>query len=122
MCIRDSYDNGQVKEEPSYVNGKMHGDWVRYFPNGDIKGTRVFRENLKEGLWMEYHRNPPGKSDDILAWQGEYISDKREGKWEWFWLNTNLQRLEIFKNDEITLQECYERDGSGRKRECLEVR
>ena len=116
------YDNGQVKEEPSYVNGKMHGDWVRYFPNGDIKGTRVFRENLKEGLWMEYHRNPPGKSDDILAWQGEYISDKREGKWEWFWLNTNLQRLEIFKNDEITLQECYERDGSGRKRECLEVR
>ena len=116
------YDNGQVKEEPSYVNGKMHGDWVRYFPNGDIKGTRVFRENLKEGLWMEYHRNPPGKSDDILAWQGEYIADKREGKWEWFWLNTNLQRLEIFKNDEITLQECYERDGSGRKRECLEVR
>ena len=38
------------------------------------------------------------------------------------WLNTNLQRLEIFKNDEITLQECYERDGSGRKSECLEVR
>lgn len=116
------YENGQVKEEPSYINGKMHGDWVRYFPNGDIKGTRVFRENLKEGLWMEYHRNPPGKSDDILAWQGEYIADMREGKWEWFWLNTNLQRLEIFKNDEITLQECYERKDGVSKRECLEVR
>ena len=116
------YENGQVKEEPSYVNGKMHGDWFRYFPNGDIKGTRVFRENLKEGLWMEYHRNPPGKSDDILAWQGEYIADMREGKWEWFWLNTNLQRLEIFKNDEITLQECYERNDGVSKRECLEVR
>ena len=71
------------------------------FPNGDIKGTRVFREDLKEGLWMEYHRNPPGKGDDILAWQGKYIADKREGKWEWFWLNTNLQRREVFKNDEI---------------------
>ena len=116
------YENGQVKEEPSYVNGKMHGDWFRYFPNGDIKGTRVFRENLKEGLWMEFHRNPPGKSDDILAWQGEYIADMREGKWEWFWLNTNLQRLEIFKNDEITLQECYERNDGVSKRECLEVR
>ena len=116
------YENGQVKEEPSYINGKMHGDWFRYFPNGDIKGTRVFRENLKEGLWMEFHRNPPGKSDDILAWQGEYIADMREGKWEWFWLNTNLQRLEIFKNDEITLQECYERNDGVSKRECLEVR
>ena len=116
------YDNGQVKEEPSYVSGKMHGDWVRYFPNGDIKGTRVFRENLKEGLWMEYHRNPPGKGDDILAWQGKYIADKREGKWEWFWLNTNLQRREVFKNDEILSQKCYERDGSGRERKCLEVR
>mgnify|MGYP001166687707 FL=1 len=116
------YDNGQVKEEPSYVKGKMHGDWVRYFPNGDIKGTRVFRENLKEGLWMEYHRNPPGKGDDILAWQGKYVADKREGKWEWFWLNTNLQRREVFKNDEILSQKCYERDGSGRERKCLEVR
>ena len=116
------YDNGQVKEEPSYVNGKMHGDWVRYFPNGDIKGTRVFREDLKEGLWMEYHRNPPGKGDDILAWQGKYIADKREGKWEWFWLNTNLQRREVFKNDEIISQKCFERDGSGRERKCLEVR
>ena len=116
------YDNGQVKEEPSYVKGKMHGDWVRYFPNGDIKGTRVFRDNLKEGLWMEYHRNPPGKGDDILAWQGKYVADKREGKWEWFWLNTNLQRREVFKNDEILSQKCYERDGSGRERKCLEVR
>ena len=116
------YENGQVKEEPSYKNGKMHGDWVRFFPNGDIKGTRVFREGLKEGLWVEYHRNPPGERDDIFAWKGKYIADKREGKWEWFWLNMNLQRVEVFKNDEILSQDCYERDGSGRKRECMEVR
>ena len=116
------YENGQVKEEPSYKDGKMHGDWVRYFPNGDIKGTRVFREGLREGLWVEYHRNPPGERDDIFAWKGKYVEDKKEGRWEWYWLNTNLQRVEVFKNDQILSQDCYERDGSGRKRECMEVR
>ena len=58
------------------------------------------------------------KSDCV----GKYIADKREGKWEWFWLNTNLQRREVFKNDEIISQKCFERDGSGRERKCLEVR
>ena len=59
---------------------------------------------------------------NYLPWQGKYIADKREGKWEWFWLNTNLQRREVFKNDEIISQKCFERDGSGRERKCLEVR
>jgi len=113
------YENGQVKEEPSYKDGKMHGDWVRYFPNGDIRGIRVFREGLREGLWVEYHRNPPGERDDILAWKGKYVEDKKEGRWEWYWLNTNLQRAEVYKNDQILSRDCYERDGSGRKRKCM---
>ena len=116
------YPNGQVKEEPSYKDRKKHGDWVRYFPNGDIMGTRTFVAGLKEGLWIEYYKNPPGERDDIVAWKGKYISDKREGKWEWFWLNQERQRVDSYKNGEMTSEKCFERDGSGSSRDCSEVR
>ena len=116
------YSNGQVKEEPSYKDRKKHGDWVRYFPNGDVMGTRTFVAGLKEGLWIEYYKNPPGERDDIIAWKGKYVSDKREGKWEWFWLNQERQRVDSYKKGEMTSEKCFERDGSGSSRDCSEVR
>ena len=116
------YPNGQVKEEPSYKDRRKHGDWVRYFPNGDIMGTRTFKVGLKEGLWIEYYKNPPGDRDDIIAWKGKYVTDKKEGKWEWFWLNQEKQRVDNYKKGEMTSEKCFERDGSGQTRDCSEVR
>ena len=116
------YPNGQVKEEPSYKDRRKHGDWVRYFPDGSVMGTRTFVAGLKEGLWIEYYKNPPGNRDDIVAWQGKYVSDKREGKWEWFWLNQEKQRVDSYKKGEMTSEKCFERDGSGSTRDCSEVR
>ena len=85
-------------------------------------GTRTFVAGLKEGLWIEYYKNPPGERDDIVAWKGKYISDKREGKWEWFWLNQERQRVDSYKNGEMTSEKCFERDGSGASRDCSEGR
>ena len=116
------YPNGQVKEEPSYKDRRKHGDWVRYFPDGSVMGTRTFEAGLKEGLWIEYYKNPPGNRDDIVAWQGKYVADKREGKWEWFWLNQEKQRVDNYKKGEMTSEKCFERDGSGSTRDCSEVR
>ena len=116
------YDNGQVKEEPSYKDRKKHGDWVRYFPDGSIMGTRTFKAGLKEGTWIEYYKNLPGDRDDIIAWKGKYVADKREGKWEWFWLNQERQRVDNYKKGEMTSEKCFERDGSGSTRDCSEVR
>ena len=116
------YENGQVKEEPSYKDRKKHGDWVRYFPDGSIMGTRTFKAGLKEGTWIEYYKNLPGERDDIIAWKGKYVADKREGKWEWFWLNQEKQRVDNYKKGEMTSEKCFERDGSGSTRDCSEVR
>tara|TARA_B100001250_G_C19645714_1_gene720257 strand:+ start:376 stop:858 length:483 start_codon:yes stop_codon:yes gene_type:complete len=112
------YPNGQVKEEPSFKDGKKHGDWVRYFPNGDIMGIRTFKVGLKEGVWIEYYKNPPGNRNDIIAWQGKYVADKREGKWEWLWLNQEKQRVETYKEGILVSKKCFERDGSGSTRDC----
>ena len=116
------YPNGQVKEEPSYKDRKKHGDWVRYFADGSVMGTRTFKAGLKEGQWIEYYKNLPGSRDDIVAWQGKYVADKREGKWEWFWLNQEKQRVDSYKKGEMTSEKCFERDGSGSTRDCSEVR
>lgn len=35
--IRNYYDNGQLMWEISYLNGKKHGTWKKYYENGQLE-------------------------------------------------------------------------------------
>ena len=75
------YDNGQLKEEPSYKNRKKHGKWFRYFPDGEISGVREFANGKRVGEWVDYYRK------DEIAFQGIYKDDKKDGPWIWYYMN-----------------------------------
>ena len=108
------YPNGQVKEEPSYENGRKHGDWVRYFQDGTVRGLSVYKEGFKDGLWIDYNR------PEQIAFQGKYKKDIKIGKWEWFWLNRAIMSKVTYENGNITFEECYNR-ADGSKRDCSKV-
>ena len=108
------YPNGQVKEEPSYENGKKHGDWVRYFQDGTVRGTSAYKDGMKDGLWIDYYR------PDQVAFQGKYQKNIKVGKWEWFWLNRALMSKVIYEKGSITFEECYNRS-DGSIRDCSKV-
>ena len=108
------YPNGQVKEEPSYENGKKHGDWVRYFQNGTVRGTSAYKDGVKDGLWIDYFR------PEQIAFQGKYEKNIKVGKWEWFWLNRTLMSKVTYDNGTITFEECYNRS-DGSIRDCSKV-
>jgi len=108
------YSNGQVKEEPSYKNGRKHGEWVRYFPDGTIRGASSFKSGIKDGLWIDYYR------PEQVAFQGNYKAGQKDGKWEWFWLNRTLMSKVIYQNDDIISEECYDRK-TGSTRDCSKV-
>ena len=105
------YDNGQLKEEPSYKNRKKHGKWFRYFPDGEISGVREFANGKRVGEWVDYYRK------DEIAFQGIYKDDKKDGPWIWYYMNRgepgeegNIMSEVKFSNGELISEKCYKRE------------
>lgn len=51
---KEYYENGKLKSEEFYENGKKDGTWKTYFPNGGIQTIKTFDENLLQGLTAHY--------------------------------------------------------------------
>ena len=105
------YDNGQLKEEPSYKNRKKHGKWFRYFPDGEISGVREFANGKRVGEWVDYYRK------DEIAFQGIYKDDKKDGPWIWYYMNRgepgeegSIMSEVKFSNGELISEKCYKRE------------
>lgn len=77
---RTWYDNGQLCEESTYVEGKEHGETKQYDEDGVQIGSYVMNYGTGVDLWY----SAPG----ILAEEREY----RDGKWhgyERWWTDDN---------------------------------
>ena len=73
MLERDYYENGQLKLERNYEDGKLHGISKEYFENGQLK----FIHNQKNG---EYHGLLKGYYiDGKLKYEFNYKNDKKDG-------------------------------------------
>jgi uncharacterized protein len=98
------HPNGQVKSKGDYLNGKRIGEWIFYYPNGkveqkgkyDKKGKAQgpwkwyyesgnlwreenYRNDLQDGMMIEYTDNDPDNAKVIT--KGEYIDGMKEGPW-----------------------------------------
>jgi uncharacterized protein len=97
---KEYFDDGSVKAEGDYKNGKEVGEWKYYYPNGKLEqagkysntgkltGTwkwyydtgQLLREEdyekgVRDGLHTEYDEN--GK----VVEEGEYLNDEENGPW-----------------------------------------
>jgi len=115
------YENGQLKEEPSYKDRMKHGKWFRYFPDGEISGVREFAKGKRVGEWVDYYRK------DEIAFKGLYKDDKKDGPWVWYYMNRgergeqgNVMSEVDFRNGELITEECYTRE-DGEIINCQEI-
>lgn len=46
------YDNGQVKQEGYYKDGKVHGKWIAYNEDGTKKSIGEYADGQKTGKWF----------------------------------------------------------------------
>ena len=56
-------------------NGNKIGEWVYYFPSGELKKTGFFINGKKEEKWKGYHKN------GNIRYIEEYQNDLENGKW-----------------------------------------
>ncbi|OYQ38281.1 membrane-binding protein [Flavobacterium cyanobacteriorum] len=46
------YDNGQVKQEGFYKDGKLHGKWVAFNEDGTRQAIGEYNNGAKTGKWF----------------------------------------------------------------------
>jgi len=51
------YENGLVKQEGTYKNGKLHGQWISYDKNGKKNAVAFYHKGEKTGKWFFWRQD-----------------------------------------------------------------
>ena len=46
------YEDGSIRQEGTYKNGKLHGQWISYDENGKKTALAYYNQGEKEGKWF----------------------------------------------------------------------
>ena len=94
------YENGQLKEEPSFDAGTIDGRWIEYFQGGEKSSQREYKKGKPDGNWIAWNEETNRKIQEMeykdsllvnkyLEWwpsgekkvEGQYTANKKEGWW-----------------------------------------
>ena len=74
------YDNGQIKQEGNYLNGKLQGKWVSYTENGEKEAIGEYNNGTKTGKWFFWSANTLNEVDysnnliaDVKKWSNQTL-------------------------------------------------
>jgi antitoxin component YwqK of YwqJK toxin-antitoxin module len=71
-----SYDEaGRKIDEGEYLEGKMHGRWISWYPNGVKKDEGYYLNGEPIGSYISWHDNGE------IAVTGNYLDGKQDGIW-----------------------------------------
>ena len=127
---KEYHENGQLKSEVNYTNGKQNGLWKSYYENGQLRNEGNYTNGKQNGLWKYYYENGRLKSeitfgDDksyqvkdyyengqlqnegqkktILVKDGN-IRTVRDGLWKYYYENGRVKSEITYSDDETTRQ------------------
>lgn len=72
------YDNGQIRYQGQFIDGKESGTFSFYDENGNLKATNSFSENGSKAY------NKTFSEDGVVIAEGFFIDKKREGEWRFY--------------------------------------
>ena len=73
--IINYHENGQIKDEENYKDGKLNGKQISYYSNGKIYSEKNYKNGIKEGKWSYYNKNGIIKKDNTYT-DGELTEEK----------------------------------------------
>ncbi|WP_338410505.1 membrane-binding protein [uncultured Flavobacterium sp.] len=75
------YDNGQIKQEGHYLEGKLQGKWVAYSEDGNKTAVGEYIKGEKVGKWFFWTENSLNEVDysdnrvaDVRKWSREVMA------------------------------------------------
>ena len=75
---REYHQNGDLAKQYSELNGKLHGQYGRWFNNGQLEISGWYSNGKRVGEWKEYYQT---ENDDLVLREHYFCDDnEREGK------------------------------------------
>ena len=107
---KEFYDNGKLKFEGEYLNGKRHGKGKEYFKVGEWKSVDFEGEYLNGKRWngkvKDYY------DYDKLKFEGEYLNGEINGKCKEFYSNGKLKIESEYMNGKMLNGKGYDKNGN----------
>ena len=112
------FNNGQLKGESNWKNGKKNGSWIGWYQNGQIHRKSNWVEGNLNGLQLAWYENGERKwranwknghkhgicfgwfPDGRKKWESYYKDDKKHGLCSAWYENGNKERESSWKNGE----------------------
>jgi antitoxin component YwqK of YwqJK toxin-antitoxin module len=91
----DKYQTGITKFVGFYRQGKRHGQWMSFFPNGMAWSEMHYDKGLRQGPNLVYYNN--GK----MRFSGFYKGDRQDSVWTYYDSLGKVNKKLIFKADRI---------------------
>ncbi len=100
------YDNGNLKMESAFLEGKKHGDCKLYFEDGTLNEVRSYSNNEMTGTWLTFNKL------GVKLAEASYSNGKKDGKWFVWGDNGNLKYELCYDNGEKTgIWKSYDENG-----------
>ena len=80
------------KDRNYYLNGKPHGKWLTFYPNGNLKSIEGWRDGKLFGKYILY------QEDGTKIFETTYLNGKDNGDYFLFHENGQIQVQGKFKN------------------------
>lgn len=109
-CEKTFWENGNLKSELRYDNGKLNGECVWYYSNGKKMNQATYRDGEIDGESKKWFENGQ------LFQEGSYVDGMMDGLWFVYYPSGALAAKAEYKMG-TGKQTCYEESGY----KCLEV-
>jgi antitoxin component YwqK of YwqJK toxin-antitoxin module len=73
-------------------SGDREGEWVLYFPSGEVQARGGYADGLREGDWTFFYES--GQT----AQTGSYRAGELHGSWTWYFESGKIHRRERYRN------------------------
>jgi antitoxin component YwqK of YwqJK toxin-antitoxin module len=64
--VIEKYENGQIGTKMGYLNGKLEGNQVKFYPDGSKMEERFYKDNRKNGTHLGWWQNGKKKFEYII--------------------------------------------------------
>jgi antitoxin component YwqK of YwqJK toxin-antitoxin module len=82
---KEWYENGQIREETTYVDGKRHGMYKWWYENGQIRIETTYVDGKRHGSYKWWYENGQIKIEIT------YVDGKRHGSYKWWYENGQIK-------------------------------
>lgn len=90
--VNEYFEDGTLKEEVNYKDGKKHGVQKTFNRDGELRKTVSFNNGYLHGRSESYY------SDGSLRVVANYKNDLKHGLFEWFFENGELESFKNYKD------------------------